>query len=259
LLEIEEIRRIVEAALLASDEPIGIDRMQRMFGRGELDKEDPRGQLRAVLSAIEADCETRGYELSRVASGYRFQVPQELSPWISKLWEHKPPRYTRALLETLALIAYQQPVTRGDIEEVRGVSVSTNIIRTLVERGWIREVGHREVPGRPALYATTRSFLDYFNLKALSELPPLAEIKTLIEPIAGELDFGPDLQAETVDDGQDTGDDVPDEPMAAQSLGAEDDPAEPAPETNRPASEDSRGDSEDERPLATVVKLPVAE
>ena len=129
-----------------------------------------------------------------------------MSVWISRLWEQKPPRYTRALLETLSLIAYQQPVTRGDIEQVRGVSVSTNIVRTLIERGWIREVGHREVPGRPVLYATTKSFLDYFNLKSLSELPPLSEIRDLVE--AGEdrtdsedqqMDEGSEEAAEIID------------------------------------------------------------
>ena len=126
--------------------------------------------------------EHRGVELKKVASGYRYQVRQSLSVWVRRLWDEKPPRYSRALLETLALIAYKQPVTRGDIEQVRGVSVGQNIMRTLIEREWIRVVGQREVPGRPSMYGTTRAFLDYFNLKSLDELPPLAEIRALIEP-----------------------------------------------------------------------------
>ena len=136
---------------------------------------------------LEGECAGRGIELKRVASGYRFQVRQELAPWMSRMWEDRPPRYSRAVLETLALIAYKQPVTRGDIEQVRGVAVSSNIVRTLLERDWIRVVGYREVPGRPAMYGTTKTFLDYFNLKSLDELPTLPEIRALIEPIEAEL------------------------------------------------------------------------
>ena len=188
MLGLEKIKSIVEAALLASDDPLSVDQISRLFSSDDLEEENARRTIRDVLDAIEKECENRGYTLVRVASGYRFQIPQELSVWISRLWEQKPPRYTRALLETLSLIAYQQPVTRGDIEEVRGVSVSTNIVRTLLERGWIREVGHREVPGRPILYATTKTFLDYFNLKSLSELPPLSEIRDLVEISEGRTD-----------------------------------------------------------------------
>ena len=183
MMEIGEVRRIVEAALLVAGEALSVEQLERLFVEGDLDSEEPRALLRDVLGEIETDCSERGYELVRVASGYRFQVRQGLSEWISRLWEQKPPKYSRALLETLALIAYRQPATRGDIEEVRGVSVSSNIMRTLMERGWIREIGHREVPGRPALYATTRGFLDYFNLKSLDDLPPLSEVKALIEPV----------------------------------------------------------------------------
>jgi len=131
-------------------------------------------------------CEGRGYELVQVAGGYRFQVRQNLSTWVGRLWQERPPRYSRALLETLSLIAYRQPITRGEIEEIRGVAVSTNIIKTLQEREWVRVVGHRDVPGRPAMYATTRQFLDYFNLKSLEELPTLAEIKDL-DNLSGDL------------------------------------------------------------------------
>ena len=155
-LELEQIKRIVEAALLATEEPLTVDRLVKLFARGELEVEQKRTRIREALKAIEADVQGHGYELKRVASGYRFQVRQDLSEWVSRLWDEKPPRYSRALLETLALIAYKQPVTRGDIEQVRGVSVSQNIMRTLLERGWIRVVGQREVPGRPAMYGSTR-------------------------------------------------------------------------------------------------------
>ena len=192
-LEPGKLKKITEAALLAADEPLTVDQLVKLFKPSEIDKDSIRAELREALSALTEEADDRGYELVRVASGYRYQVRQELSPWISRLWEEKPPRYTRALLETLALVAYKQPVTRGDIEQVRGVSVSQNIMRTLLERGWIRVVGQREVPGRPSMYGTTREFLDYFNLKSLDQLPPLAEIRELIEPviveeIGGELD-----------------------------------------------------------------------
>jgi segregation and condensation protein B len=183
LIDPNKLKQILEAALMAADEPLTLDQLARLFAHGELDSEEGRAQLRDTLAALESETENRGYELVRVASGYRYQVRQELSEWVSRLWEEKPPRYTRALLETLALIAYKQPVTRGDIEQVRGVAVSQNIMRTLVERGWIRIVGQREVPGKPSLYGTTRAFLDYFSLRSLDQLPPLAEIKSLIEPL----------------------------------------------------------------------------
>lgn len=178
----DRIRRVVEAALLASDGPLTVASLTKLFLPGELDEEHAAQQIRDALQKLQQEAEHRGVELKRVASGYRYQVRQDLSEWVSRLWDEKPPRYTRALLETLALVAYQQPVTRGDIEQVRGVSVSQNIMRTLLERDWIRVVGQKEVPGRPALYGTTKAFLDYFNLKSLDELPPLPEIRALIEP-----------------------------------------------------------------------------
>jgi segregation and condensation protein B len=183
LIDPSKLKQIMEAALMAADQPLGMDQLARLFAHGELDSEEGRAQIRETLKTLEVEAEGRGYELKRVASGYRYQVRQELSEWVSRLWEEKPPRYSRALLETLALIAYRQPVTRGDIEQVRGVSVSQNIMRTLQERGWIRVVGQREVPGKPSLYGTTREFLDYFDLKSLDQLPPLAEIRSLIEPL----------------------------------------------------------------------------
>ena len=181
-MEADQIQRIIEGALLASDGPLTVANLVKLFTPGELEDEGGSQQVRTALKNLQEDCETRGIELKRVASGYRYQVRQELSGWVSRLWDEKPPRYTRALLETLALVAYKQPVTRGDIEQVRGVSVSQSIMRTLIEREWIRAVGQREVPGRPSLYGTTKTFLDYFNLKSLDELPPLAEIRALLEP-----------------------------------------------------------------------------
>ncbi len=180
-----QLKRILEGALLAAGEPLPIDRLALLFA----DHERPaNADIRTALKGMAEEFLGRGFELKEVASGWRFQVCQDLSPWIGRLWEEKPARYSRALLETLALIAYRQPVTRGEIEEVRGVSVSSNIIRTLLEREWVRVVGHRDVPGRPAMYATTKTFLDYFNLKNLSELPPLAEIRDL-DKINAELNF----------------------------------------------------------------------
>ena len=176
MLKQEEIKQILEAALLASGEPISIDRMISLFETGQLPKDTSRQALRNALQEIESALEGHAYELKLVSSGYRFQIRQDFSVWVSRLWAERPPRYSRALMETLALIVYRQPVTRGDIEQVRGVSVSQNIMRTLLERGWIRVVGQREVPGRPSLYGTTRTFLDYFSLKNLDELPPMEEI-----------------------------------------------------------------------------------
>jgi segregation and condensation protein B len=183
LIDDDKLRSIIDGALLAAGEPVSVDRLVKMFVRGELHPDQGRAQIRECLNQLEALAEGRGYQLKRVASGYRYQVGREVSEWVSRLWDEKPPRYSRALLETLALVAYKQPVTRGDIEQVRGVSVSPNIMRTMLERGWIRVVGQREVPGRPSMYGTTRAFLDYFNLKSLDQLPPLAEIRALIEPV----------------------------------------------------------------------------
>ena len=173
--ELAELKRIIEGAILASESPLTIDNLESLF----IVESPTRSEIRDAIAEIEADCESRGFELKKVATGYRFQVKEKYSEWVSRLWEERAPRYTRALLETLALIAYKQPITRGDIEEIRGVAVSTNIIRTLLEREWVRVVGHRDVPGRPAMYATTKRFLDYFNVASLEELPTLQEIKDI--------------------------------------------------------------------------------
>ena len=184
-----KVKMVVEGLLLASGRPLTIANIANVFE--EKERPDSK-ELRLIMDVISEECDDRGFELKEVASGYRFQVKQELSEWIGKLWEEKPPRYTRALLEILSLIAYKQPITRGDIEEVRGVSVSPNIIRTLIDREWVRVVGHRDVPGRPAMFATTKQFLDYFNLKSLQDLPPLSEIKEL-EKSEEDLDLSSEL------------------------------------------------------------------
>ena len=192
----EKIRAIIEAALLSADGPVPLDRLVGLFKDGEIasDIKEKRQKIKTALKELNDECENRGVELTNLAGGYRFQSRQELSPWISRLWDEKPPRYTRALLETLAIIAYQQPVSRGDIEQIRGVAVSPNIMRTLMDREWIQSLGHREVPGRPMLYGTTRSFLDYFGVKKLSDLPPLDEIKQSVDPAF----IGAEVEAEEI-------------------------------------------------------------
>lgn len=183
-LERPVLKRIVEAALFAAGQPLSLEKL------GELFYEEERPSLeefRAVLAELETDYAERGVHLKEVASGYRFQASHEVGEWVSRLWEEKPQRYSRALLETLALIAYRQPITRGEVEDIRGVSVSSHIVKTLLEREWVRVLGYRDVPGRPAMYGTTKAFLDYFNLRSLEELPTLAEVRDL-DKISAELD-----------------------------------------------------------------------
>lgn len=184
--------QIVEGALLAAGKPLTVAQLEALFEDHDRPAKD---DIRAAIAEVGERCEGRGYELVEVASGFRFQVREHLSPWIGRLWHERPQRYSRALLETLALIAYRQPITRGEIEEIRGVAVSTNIIKTLHEREWIRVVGHRDVPGRPAMYATTRQFLDYFNLKSLDQLPALADARD-VATLNAELGFAADLVEE---------------------------------------------------------------
>jgi len=179
------LKNILEAVLMASDEPLNMAMLASVF----TDEDRPSdAEIGTALTELAEDYAERGLEVNEVASGWRIQVREDINPWVARLWEERPQRYSRALLETMALIAYRQPITRGDIEEVRGVSVRTNIIRTLQEREWIRVVGHRDVPGKPALFGTTKVFLDYFNLSSLDDLPSLAEIKDMdnLEP---ELDL----------------------------------------------------------------------
>ena len=177
--------QIIEGALLAAGKPLTVQQLAELFEEHERPENTA---IREALKEVAERCDGRGFELQEVASGFRFQVRQSLSTWVARLWQERPQKYSRALLETLALIAYRQPITRGEIEEIRGVAVSSNIIKTLHEREWIRVVGHRDVPGRPAMYATTRQFLDYFNLKSLDQLPALAEIRDL-ETLNAELGF----------------------------------------------------------------------
>jgi len=184
-IEQDKLKNIIEAALLAVAKPMSVEQILKLFS----DEERPSANaIKEMLRMLQNDCESRGIELKQVASGYRYQARSEYSEWLSRLWEEKPAKYSRAALETLALIAYRQPVTRAEIEDVRGVGVSSSIIKTMMEREWVRVVGHRDVPGRPALYATTKQFLDYFNMKSLQELPTLAEIKDLDE-LHPELDL----------------------------------------------------------------------
>jgi len=184
------LKSILEAVLLAAGEPLTLKNFESVFS----DEERPSStEISKALGELADDYAERGLELKEVANGFRIQVREDTNPWVSRLWEERPQRYSRALLETLALIAYRQPITRGDIEEVRGVSVRTNIIRTLQEREWIRVVGHRDVPGKPALFGTTKAFLDYFNLSSLDDLPSLAEIRDMET-------LEPELELETTDD-----------------------------------------------------------
>ena len=182
--EIFELKNIVEAALLTANEPLTVERILSMFPG---DSRPSRQAINEALKVLEQEYEGRGIELKHIDRGYRFQTREKYAEWIARLQQERPPRYSRALLETLAIIAYKQPVTRGDIESIRGVSVSTDIIHALLEREWIRQVGHRDTPGRPALYGTTRQFIEHFNLSSLDELPALAEVRDL-EQIGRELD-----------------------------------------------------------------------
>ena len=250
-----KVKMIVEGLLLAAGRPLTLDNIIQVFSK---DEQPDREELKLVMDIIDEDCADRGFELKEVASGFRFQVKQELSEWIAKLWEERPPRYTRALLETLALVAYRQPITRGDIEEIRGVGVSSNIVRTLLDREWIRVVGHRDVPGRPAMFATTKQFLDYFNLKSLQDLPPLSEIKDLAvaDP---EFDLEDDLVGqrilelpeEVIDEnsveltGSDKADLIAEEEAVALSKKPLDEILQLPPELQYPTVEDEEGEQPD--------------
>lgn len=200
-MEIEKLKQILEAAIMVAVTPVGFDRLCQLFD-DDGNEAPSREAVSTVLEELENDYRYCGIELVQVASGYRFQARAEVSEWISRLWDERRPRYSRALLETLAIIAYRQPITRGEIENIRGVAVSTNIIRTLLEREWVRIVGHRDVPGKPAVYATTKQFLDYFNLSSLAQLPSLADL-TDVDDINADLfagiedvdDINPDLFA----------------------------------------------------------------
>lgn len=212
----KELASLLEAWLLALGRPLSLERLVELFEEGE--RPEP-AQIREALEVLRQSCEGRAFELKEVASGYRLQVREKFAPWVGRLWEERPQRYSRAMLETLALIAYRQPITRGEIEDIRGVAVNSQIIKTLQERDWIRVVGYRDVPGRPAMLATTKAFLDYFNLKSLEELPPLAALRELEpEPMLAlddDLPVPAGLQAR-VDAEQ--GEEVPAEPREETSF-----------------------------------------
>lgn len=189
LTEPRDLASLLEAFLLASGKPQSLERLYELFEEAE--RPEP-AVFKKALELLRKSCDSRSFELVEVASGYRLQIREKFAPWVGRLWEERPQRYSRALLETLALIAYRQPITRGEIEDVRGVAVNSNITKTLLEREWIRVVGYREVPGRPAMFATTKAFLDHFNLKNLDSLPPLAELREIEpEPVVEDLDDAP--------------------------------------------------------------------
>lgn len=250
----ELLRRIVEGALLAAAEPLSEDRLLSLIDEGERPE---KAELKAVLEQIAESCGERGFELKQVASGWRFQVPEDLAPWVNRLWEEKPQKYSRATLETLAIIAYRQPITRGDIEEIRGVAVSSNIVRSLSERGWIRVVGQRDVPGKPSLYATTREFLDYFNLRTLDDLPTLAEIRD-IDSLNQALDLDqhvvPD-EDDDVEDGAETAE--PAKAEASAQVPGDDEQAEMAVEAELEADAEagSTGEAETEKTQETLEEV----
>ena len=213
-MDFAQLKRIIEAALLAAAQPLSLAQLSALF----LENETPsHEELSRALEELGNDCAHRGVELVEVASGFRYQVRQDVHAWVARLWTERQTRYSRALLETLALIAYRQPITRGEIEQIRGVAVSTNIVKTLEEREWVRVVGYRDVPGKPALFGTTRTFLDYFNLKSLDEMPPLAEIREIE-------DFDPQLSLTPVAT-----------PATAEAADSEDDAANDAETTEQSA------------------------
>ncbi len=246
-MESERLKQILEAALLAAGRPLSLNELEAMFA--DDDEAPERDAVRAALAELADDWQSRSLALQQVASGWRAQVRTEFEPWLARLWEEKPPRYSRALLETLAVIAYRQPVTRPEIEEIRGVSISTQIMRTLEEREWVRIVGHRDTPGRPAMYGTTRQFLDYFNLRSLDQVPPITEIRDFEqrypelaleesesgEPAAGGDESGGHLHVVTAPEGEDG------------------EIADPDGETRMPSAPDpEEGDPEDETEFSSV-------
>ena len=257
-MELDQLKRIIEAALLAASQPLTLPQLSALFDEFAMPTHE---QLAKAIERLREDCEGRGIELVEVASGFRFQVRRDVHAFVSRLWTERQSRYSRALLETLALIAYRQPITRAEIEQIRGVAVSTNIVRTLEERDWIRVVGYRDLPGKPALFGTTRQFLDYFNLKSLDELPPLADIRDIedLDPqlaldrtdqaIAAVLadslgdEDSADADAPVLEDHESAGDDAREERTdvapAVDAL-ADHTPATPSPEHRAPAIEPER-------------------
>ncbi len=270
-MELAQLKNIIEAVLLTADHPMDLRKLETIFEADE-EKRPGRDQILQALQQLQEDYQGRGVELKEVASGYRLQVVPDCAEWVSRMWEEKAPRYSRALLETLVLIAYRQPITRGEIEEIRGVSVSSHIVKTLSEREWVRVLGHKDVPGKPSMYGTTREFLDYFNLKSLDDLPSLAELKDL-DKLHPELAFDRDVDADAANDadGESAGEtaqaatDETDAQAGSADMATEEQPVadaeteagddlEPAENDDAPAdTEDSLGTEEaentDEQPL----------
>ena len=214
-MDATEIKHFIEAALLAAGRPLSVDQLQKLFD-GRMAPE--KSEIRQAIATLNEEYESRGITVAEVASGFRVQIKASMADQLQKLWEERPPRYSRAMFETLALIAYRQPITRGEIEEVRGVSVSSNIVRTLLERDWVRIVGHRDVPGRPEMFATTKTFLDYFGLKKLDDLPPLADLSDW-ESLRVQLNL-PEVEE---DSSSDTPPDVTDLPVLYPEINADED------------------------------------
>ncbi|HEX6832032.1 MAG TPA: SMC-Scp complex subunit ScpB [Rudaea sp.] len=252
-MEFEPLKRIVEAALLASANPLSIPQILALFAEQEMPSHD---DVARALDELGRDCENRGVELKEVASGFRYQVRGEVHPWVARLWTERQTKYSRALLETLSLIAYRQPITRGEIEQIRGVAVSSNIIKTLEEREWVRVVGYRDVPGKPELFGTTRGFLDYFNLKSLDELPPLAEIRD-IEDIDPQLALAPvavPADGESAEEAVDESAEVPHHHDEAAAEAAQHQTTHDTAESA--ASESHPADQGDDEPTSDVEAAP---
>ena len=267
-MQIEQLKPIIKAALLASSQPMTIHQLGDLFNEAD---DVVQEQIAKALEALAEDCNGRGVELKEVASGFRYQVRQEVHPWISRMWTEKPSRYSRALLETLALIAYRQPITRPEIEQIRGVVVSSNIIKTMEEREWIRVVGYRDVPGKPALFGTTRAFLDYFNLKSLDQLPPLSEIRDMEDPqlrfeqepltvrIARDLPIDPDEETPDEADAAETDTDDTTNITADDAVAADTDTDDTTPTTaDAPASDTSSETDESSSEMSPPVEIPTS-
>jgi len=237
-MEQDFIQRIVEAALMAAPQPLTLAQLNALFPE---DQPAPADSIEQAIQTLRAECETRGVELVEVASGFRFQVKPDVHAWVARLWTERQTKYTRATLETLALIAYRQPITRGEIEQIRGVAVNANMVKALEEREWIRVVGHRDVPGRPELFGTTKTFLDYFGLKSLDQLPPLAELKDIPE-LEPQLPF--DLNPAVVANAA----------LAESEADADNDASD-----NNNAEEDVSPDSDDSHPDHRAVETTTAD
>ena len=243
MIEPAQLKRIIEAALLAAGNPLSPTQLLGLFG----DEEQPsHDDVARALAELQADTDSRGVELIEVASGFRYQVRTDVHAWVARLWTERASRYSRALLETLALIAYRQPITRAEIEQIRGVAVSTHIVKTLEEREWVRVVGHRDVPGKPALFGTTRGFLDYFNLKSLDELPSLGDIRD-IDELDPQLALGPPGEMSSPDLAADV-DDLADAAQAFETTDGQPD-ADPGPPV-ADAADDTLPSSDEPLPSA---------